>query len=355
MEEKPLVKDKVTEELRDQIQRLQTDAFVRIPSERELSETLGVSRISVRAAIKSLVREGWLVQEQGRGTFIKPKAGLRMLHIVCSPDLKQHDPFYNEFLVQLTNAAAMRSIHLFIVRPEQLPERPPNCPLVAVGQLDASLLAELAGKYERVATLLGDPAGTPGVAQLAFDDERIGRDAADALIERGHRSLALLAGPDKFRSAQLRTRGFVGRARERSVAVVVRRAKMNWQGGYESGDDIASLLRGPAAPSSPPTALFAANDWMAAGLIQKLKERGFRLPDDLSVVGCDDIPLSAQFEPAIATFRLDVRALIAETLAVLERPPAPADEPAPAIRLRADFIERASLRSNLFEGRLNQA
>lgn len=345
MEEKPLLKDRITEELRERIGKLQADVPVRIPSERDLSEMLGVSRISVRAAIKNLVQEGRLVQEQGRGTFITPRAAsIKSLHILCSPDIKQNDPFYNEFLVQLTNEAAKRSIHLFIVHPDRLPDRRQDCPLLAVGQWDAGSLATFAGLYDRVAMLLGDAVSAPNVTQLVFDDERIGREAADRLLDLGHRELVLLAGPDRYRSARLRAQGFADRVRERGGAFAIRAAKMNWQGGYESGDEVAGWLRdGSPGSGAVPTALFAANDWMAAGVIQKLKECGFRIPEMLSVVGCDDIPLSSQFEPAITTFRLDMKAMIARTLEALQEDEAPERDAGREIKLAADFVERDSL------------
>ncbi|MBB6730385.1 GntR family transcriptional regulator [Cohnella zeiphila] len=357
MQEQPLLKERIAEELRARIVRMQSDGYVKIPSERSLTESLGVSRISVRAAIKSLVQEGLLVQEQGRGTYIPPRRGIRGLHILCSPGIKQTDPFYNEFLVQMTNAAALRAIQLRIVDPDRLPADAQGDPLVVVGQLESGVLKQISGVYGRMAVLLGESEEPGGAVSIQFDDEKIGRTAAEAMLERGHRRLALLAGPEKYRSARLRAKGFADRAAEAEAPLTVLAAKMNWQGGYESGDAIAERIRSEAAP----TALFAANDWMAAGLIQRLKELGLRVPEDVSVVGCDDIPLAAEFVPSLATFRLDMKEMIARTLTVLsgasesrerspdfsegdDAPESPASSAAPsAVRLAAAFIPRKSL------------
>jgi DNA-binding LacI/PurR family transcriptional regulator/biotin operon repressor len=316
MQEQPLLKERLADELRSRIVRMQSDGYVKIPSERSLTESLGVSRISVRAAIKTLVQEGLLVQEQGRGTYIPPRRGIRSLHILCSPGIKQTDPFYNEFLVQMTNAAAMRAIQLRIVDPDRLPADAQGDPLVVVGQLESGVLKQVSGVYGRAAILLGETEETGGAAAIQFDDESIGRTAAEAMLARGHRRLAMLAGPEKYRSARLRAKGFAERAAEDGAPLTVRTAKMNWQGGYESGDAVAEWVRSEAAPS----ALFAANDWMAAGLIQRLMELGLRVPEDLSIVGCDDIPLAAEFVPSLATFRLDMKEMIARTLAILGAP-----------------------------------
>jgi DNA-binding LacI/PurR family transcriptional regulator len=87
---------------------------------------------------------------------------------------------------------------------------------------------------------------------------------------------------------------------------------MNWSGGYLAGDVIMDFFQ----EDSPPTAVFAANDWMAIGLIQKLKERGISIPKNLSVIGCDDIPLASEFSPTLTTFILDMKLLILELLSV---------------------------------------
>src|SRR5665647_1661324 len=118
MKGKPLVKERISELLRNQITPLQTQTYVKIASERELTEQLNVSRISIRSAIKQLIQEGLLTQEQGRGTYITPKMSVHALHILCSPDIKSNDHFYTKFLVEITHMAAKLSINLHMVNPD---------------------------------------------------------------------------------------------------------------------------------------------------------------------------------------------------------------------------------------------
>jgi DNA-binding LacI/PurR family transcriptional regulator len=89
--------------------------------------------------------------------------------------------------------------------------------------------------------------------------------------------------------------------------------------------------------------VFASNDWMALGLMHVLQENGVRIPEDVSVIGCDDIPLASQREPALTTFRWDFGLLISEVLDEFARMAAPAYRRR-KIMLNAEFIERASLR-----------
>lgn len=341
MKGKPLVKERLVEELRERAVALQTDAYVRIPSERELSESLGVSRISLRSAVKTLVAEGLLTQEQGRGTYVSPRAGLRELHVLPSPDMKPDDPFYSELLARLANVAAVRAIRLFIVRPESLPEADTEVPLVLIGSVPPPVLEALANRYKRIVQLLEAP-GRPGIAAIRFDDEAIGREAAARLLDAGHRDVVQLVGPDRYASARLRSAGFTAAATAVGLRVTSLRAKMNWQGGYEAGGELVRLLK--LGGSDAPTAVFAANDWMAAGLIQRVREFAIDVPRRLSVLGCDDTPLAGQFTPGLSTFRLDMKRMIDELLALLsEGLFEAAAASGEAIRLAADFVSRDSL------------
>ena len=109
---------KTDRQLRNQIQSLQTDQLVKIPSERDLAESFDASRVSVRAAIKILVNEGLLVQLRGKGTYIVPSILLDTLYLLCSQDIKGNDPFYTNFLVEITNLAAKQAIKISMVNPE---------------------------------------------------------------------------------------------------------------------------------------------------------------------------------------------------------------------------------------------
>ena len=85
MKQVPLVRETVVDKLREQIYSMRTDSLVRICSERLLAENLGVSRVSLRSALKELVKEGLLVQLRGKGTYITPKTNISTVHIlVCS-------------------------------------------------------------------------------------------------------------------------------------------------------------------------------------------------------------------------------------------------------------------------------
>ncbi|MEO7744658.1 MAG: substrate-binding domain-containing protein, partial [Actinomycetota bacterium] len=119
----------------------------------------------------------------------------------------------------------------------------------------------------------------------------------------GHESVAHLAGPGDWLESRARARGWrralrrSGHRGERRTAVVLGEGDWSARSGYEIG---RSMLRGPH-----PTAIFAANDQMALGLLRAVDEAGLRAPQDISVVGFDDVPEAAFFTPPLTTVHQD--------------------------------------------------
>jgi LacI family transcriptional regulator len=132
------------------------------------------------------------------------------------------------------------------------------------------------------------------------DDERGGFDAAELLLDAGHERIALINGLSWEHAAGERVRGFRRAVEQRGVAVDEELiAKGNWwpDSGYEHTQRFLEQR-------DPPTAIFCANDRMAVGAYQALKERGLRIPDDVSVLGFDDMELAEHLRPALSTLAL---------------------------------------------------
>lgn len=132
----------------------------------------------------------------------------------------------------------------------------------------------------------------------------------DHLVELGHRDVLHLSGPLDWLDARARERAFHTRSRDwklRERPVVVG----DWSPDF-AYDYAISLKRRPDY-----TAIFAGNDEMALGLIHGFATRGIGIPDELSVVGFDDLPLSAHFLPPLTTVRQDFHALGSKAVSVL--------------------------------------
>ncbi|MCX4649730.1 MULTISPECIES: LacI family DNA-binding transcriptional regulator [unclassified Streptomyces] len=124
------------------------------------------------------------------------------------------------------------------------------------------------------------------------------RDAVRHLLDHGHRTVWHLAGPSESFAAQRRTDAW-RKALEAAGRAVPPLVRGDWSAdsGYRAG------LR--LAEQDDCTAVFAANDQMALGLLRALEERGRKVPDDVSVIGFDDIPDSGSFQPPLTTVHQD--------------------------------------------------
>ncbi len=128
-------------------------------------------------------------------------------------------------------------------------------------------------------------------------------EAAEYLLDLGHRDIALITGAATYRSALERTEGFVQALARRGMAVPKSRI-IEASYSFESGVAAAEQL---LAGRNRPTAIFCGNDEIAAGVYKVALRAGIRIPQDLSVVGYDDSPLASRLWPALTTVRRHIR------------------------------------------------
>ena len=166
-------------------------------------------------------------------------------------------------------------------------------------------------------------------------DQRLGaRLAVQHLVELGHRDILHLAGPLDWLDARAREREWLDcltRAGLPTRPVVV--GDWTSDSGYAFGRSLDGM---PAF-----TAVFAANDQMALGLVHALHESGVRVPQDVSVVGFDDLPDARHFLPPLTTVRQDFRALGALSVETLLADLGGRDAPARAL-IEPELVVRAS-------------
>ncbi|MGH2410653.1 MAG: substrate-binding domain-containing protein, partial [Chloroflexota bacterium] len=128
------------------------------------------------------------------------------------------------------------------------------------------------------------------------------------LIEQGHERIALLQGPRKYKTLTDRREGYLRAMDEADLPIdpawLVQPVHPSTRKGYHEAQ---SLLALPAARQ--PTAIFAISDKTALGAMDALKEGGLVLPDDMALVGFDDVAESALVTPSLSTVRLPAHAM----------------------------------------------
>lgn len=172
-------------------------------------------------------------------------------------------------------------------------------PPVSEDEAVAAMLRETGCGYVRIASVAVDDEAH----SIVTNDRRGGLLAGRHLADLGHRRMGFISGSDGPRSSRERRRGFEQGLAEHGLALspdcVAEGAY-----SYESGQEGARRL---LALKDRPTAIFAASDEMAAGVLHAAREAGLSTPGDLSVVGFDDTQIASRVRPALTTIRAPTR------------------------------------------------
>jgi DNA-binding LacI/PurR family transcriptional regulator len=176
---------------------------------------------------------------------------------------------------------------------------------------------------------------TPPVHSVAVDNAEGAALATRYLLGLGHRTVHHLSGPRSWLDAEARVEGWREALRQaRAPEPDLIPGDWSPASGYERGRQIAR--------DDSVTAILCANDQVALGLIRALSEEGRRVPEDVSVVGFDDIPEAAYFLPPLTTVRQDFGELGRRALDTLVGLIFDRDATAPAEPVVPEFVVRSS-------------
>lgn len=194
---------------------------------------------------------------------------------------------------------------------------------------EASALVSASGAPRGLRLIVVD--GTAGDRTVHSDHAGGARSATAHLLALGHERVHHLAGPADSFAAVERERGWREALAAASVAAPpVVRGDWSAESGYAAGSHFAEA-----------TAIFCANDQMALGVLRALAEAGRRVPDDVSIIGFDDVPDAANYLPPLSTVRQDFTALAEQAVAALVADIEGAEVPESAV-IPALLVDRKS-------------
>ena len=169
-------------------------------------------------------------------------------------------------------------------------------------------------------------------ASVSIDNGDAARRMTRHLIDLGHRRIGFVVGHKGFAVSEQRLGGYFDALREMGMPTDGTLVEQGWF-DFQSGRDAAArLLDLP----SPPTAIFASSDDMAAGALSIAHQRGLRVPADLSIAGFDDTDLASLVWPALTTMRQPFREMAEKAADLLFS----GEED--RVVIPSDLIERAS-------------
>lgn len=140
------------------------------------------------------------------------------------------------------------------------------------------------------------------ISSVHLDDQAGGYEATRHLIRLGHKRIAMITGPRNEDCTQDRIAGYKRALQEAGLTTP---PALIQTGDWTPGSGYLIMQRWLKAKTHL-TAVFAQNDRMAIGAIQAVRDSGARVPDDVAIVGFDDIPLAEYFDPPLTTIRQDI-------------------------------------------------
>lgn len=185
-----------------------------------------------------------------------------------------------------------------------------------------------------------DPAGdpTPDVPSVGSANWSGGLMATRHLIELGHRRIAAITGPDDMMCSHARIDGYRSAMTAAGLPIdpdLIRFGDFHTSGGREHGLD---LLDRPDRP----TAIFAGSDLQALGVMEAMRQLGLHAPDDVSIVGYDDIPLATWVSPRLTTIHQPLRRMAEEATRLVIRLRQPDAAGVSRLDLATDLVVRES-------------
>jgi LacI family transcriptional regulator len=173
---------------------------------------------------------------------------------------------------------------------------------------------------------------------VALDDVSVGFDATQHLLNLGHTNIGMVTGPLEEDCAQDRCQGFNNALASKNIAV---QPEFTIEGDWSAKSGYDALMAF-AESGNMPSAIVAQNDLMAVGMLRAARDMGIAIPDQLSIIGIDDIPMAAYSAPPLTTIKQDFLMIGQEAAKLLIRSVEEPEAPLQHLVLPAEMVTRRS-------------
>jgi LacI family transcriptional regulator, repressor for deo operon, udp, cdd, tsx, nupC, and nupG len=285
---------------------------------RVLSRPDAVASATRRRVMQAVTYLGYTTNAAGK--HLRTQKSDKIL--VTIPDIS--NPFYSRVLQSIEESAQREGYSVLLADTQHDLKREERYTLmlrrrdaeglIVLGDGLPDVALEVSRETSGIAHIVGacEFNSRANIPRVHIDNHAAARDALEHLYSLGHRRIGLIAGPSDSALSRDRLEGATARARVQRAEkdLVVARGDFT----LESGEKAAVQL---LARADRPTAIFCFNDQMAIGAMDILRRRGLVVPDDVSVVGFDDISFARYTVPALTTIAQPVREIGQETVRLL--------------------------------------
>jgi len=224
------------------------------------------------------------------------------------PDIT--NPYYPAFQRGIQKVTAEHDFDLFVYDTEENKENEIRCfEAIQRSGVDGAILVPFHHQVDDLAPLLNQGIHLVVLASSFVDiqhseidiiynrNDKMAELATNYLIERGHTNIGMIAGLDETPPRKFREIGYMNALEESHLPLnklLIQGGDFTEKGGYEAMKIILEM-------DEVPTAIFAANDLMALGAMAAIREAGLSIPDDIALIGIDDIPAAKLVYPTLTT------------------------------------------------------
>jgi DNA-binding LacI/PurR family transcriptional regulator len=306
--------------IRETIARLGIDD--RLPGERALAKELGIAYMTARKAVENLVAEGLLYKIPKKGTYVadpsKRATATNSIGYFLDSSIKDGlaSPYYSMIFDALEKEATKNGYALVYFTNGSGTDY-----LEVLNKLDGVIIScfpriepLIQEMKKRVAVVCIDNSlPDKSIASVTLDNFNSVVDSIDYLCSQGHERIGFITGLDDSNIGRDRLSGYISALKSHGIDEdrdLIFRGDYSFATGKKGADYFLSL-------DMPPTAVMCANDTMAISAIKEIIRRGFRVPDDISIIGFDNIKIAAQITPALSTVSVPVEEIAKQAITML--------------------------------------
>jgi LacI family transcriptional regulator len=265
------------------------------------------TRERVQLAITKL---GWVPNESAR----QLRAGRSRAIGMVVMDIA--NPFFTDLVLGAEDYVLERGYFIQVSNSAHVPDRErAHLQLLEQQRVGGVLLAPIWGLSDQVAQLgrrgipvviLDRASDKADLCSVSVDDVEGGRLAVQHLIDQGHTNIALIGGPGDLQQVRDRRMGAeIARSSHGSAQLLtISTPNLDTENGVAAASELAML-----PPGERPTAVFAANDLLAIGALQAFVTQGLRVPEDVAIIGYDDVSYAASAAVPLSSIRQPREAL----------------------------------------------
>lgn len=246
-----------------------------------------------RDRVLNAARELGYLPRASRGRSIGRTGNLGLI----VPDIA--NPFFPPFIKATQNHALRSDYAVFLADTDEDPKAEQRVVSHVVKQVDGILLCSSRLPADAIRAIADETRlvlvnrVVDGIPSVLLDTGDGMRQAIDHLAALGHRSVVYLSGPGPSWSNEQRRRGLQAQARRHRMRLSTLGPYIsNFAAGIQAADSVLTM---------DATAVLAYDDVMALGVLARLSDRGVRVPEDVSLVGCDDVAAAEMSRPALTT------------------------------------------------------